>query len=128
MSLIRRMVFAAPFVIACKKPVAKPNQVELAEPHDAAVVAERHDAEVVQFRILDISVQANDLVVRLDGGSANGVTRDWTGCVVKNASSDTCALGGDVVIINVAKHTTTIKTHVADEVLQRSRTVRLAPR
>jgi hypothetical protein len=127
MSLIRRMVFAAPFVIACKKPVAKPNQVEVAVPTNRAVLAEPHDA-AVPFRVLDISVQGNDLVVRLDGGSANGVTRDWTGCVVKNASSDTCALGGDVVIINVAKHTTTIKTHVADEVLQRSRTVRLAPR
>jgi hypothetical protein len=128
---MRRVMLAAAFVIvACKKPVAQPlephDEVAIAEPHDAGQVLDAAARRV--FRVIGVSVKGAEFVVELDGGSENGITEDWTGCVVKTTSSETCIEGGDVVIIRVGKDKTLVTTHVSDEVLLRSRTVRLAPR
>ena len=117
-------------IVACKKPIAEPlepgDKVAVAEPHDAGQLVDAAARRL--FRVIGVSVKGAESVVELDGGSENGVTADWTGCVVKTASSETCIEGGDVVIIRVGKDKTLVKTHVSDEMLQRSRTVRLAPR
>jgi hypothetical protein len=107
----------------CADPRTRPRCTSNPPPPDAM-----NSPKSVHLRVIRIEVQRNASIATLGGGSDQGITKDWTGCFVKDASSDTCRGGGDLVIIRLEPRSTIVKSTATHDQIENTPFVKLWPR
>jgi hypothetical protein len=77
-------------------------------------------------RVIKNEVQGSDVVITIAVGSDNGITKDWTGRVLRG-DSDTPIDGGDVKVIRVGKRETIGKVRMTTDQIAANPKVKLSP-
>ena len=83
-------------------------------------------APPVTARIINLEVQGRDSLITLSAGADQGVSREWSGHVLRG-DTDSAIDGGDITIIRVAKRQTIAKVHLTPDQLNSNPRVKLTP-
>jgi hypothetical protein len=83
-------------------------------------------APPVTARIINLRVQGRTVLITIAAGADQGITRDWTGHVLRGDSTSELD-GGTVTLIRVAKRDTLGKVHLTTDQLSANPRVKLTP-